>query len=947
MTAAAQTPEISYQGDGSSTDFPIPFRYDAPSDLRALVRAADGSETILVNGTDFTASDGTLNGNGSITLNTAAAGETTLVVWRETALSQEIDLISNGAFKAETIEGGLDKGTLQTQEQAATLDRALKVPRGQSAPEFGSLDDLEVGTLIEWDGEKFNAVPYSQSRIAEAETQVSAAQTEIEALRDLLFSVQGATEFDSFANGIAGTAFGEAFYTIINNTLRRYLNGTSADEDDPTASIVLGPPLPQPPPFNVLAANAWAATVDDPTNLPSNIAQFQELGFDRTAAEVSRTASFLLATRIREEFPDHLTLTPNEMAFNDFAYRTHTIDGATNNSTAVSPKPNARWGMLRDQLVGDQIRVSIEAFHRNAQQQQAIACAQWRAHPVGGGTPTDWHIVGTPIQSTTCETPYKVEAFEDDWDISALPDGHYYLEGRLLPWAGDDVSIRSSEDADTLRDFERLYFTKNTVRAANPPIGAVSVTGDDATGVWSTDPVVARANPFATNVGAELAIYDAAHTAVTGGIADGCELWFGAGTHTLTATSAVFGKPQISAAFVYRRDPATASRDAVVLSHGSPGFKPNFGVLADRTAKSLAAPLTRSPIIFRDVKMFRAGAGSIGSTSASGGVTVDVLIQYHNVINDNNAQISRLHATTTVFSWVMGMVVENMAGNTAIFGGTANAGQIGFKGFDCADMQGAQFDGFSLAGCRLVNPGMLGFAVSADGFLISSSACLAVDGAVLSINYASSIICERMVLANFIGECIGTLESQPGLAICGDSGSTRSLIFHHVTITGARAAGRVNIGYDNQDNSANDEQSHDLMSVVGLYCPQLNIKGAIFRQDAAGDDGNFSAVHGVGWEAIYSSFSASAPTSEHPQFAGVNSVLGQSSADPTEPLTDLFDGYAGTNVSGGSVVAGAGQGTYTVKAGSPLLGKVTRSPVRRYDIAGIVRTGAQPVGAHA
>lgn len=131
MTVAAQTPTISYIEDGITTAFPASFRYDAPTDVLALRRLADGSEIELAYGTDYTATPGPTNAGGTLTLTTAGPSGARLTIFRRTARVQQADYIPNGAFTAASHETALDKAMLVAQEQDAEIDRALKVPRGE------------------------------------------------------------------------------------------------------------------------------------------------------------------------------------------------------------------------------------------------------------------------------------------------------------------------------------------------------------------------------------------------------------------------------------------------------------------------------------------------------------------------------------------------------------------------------------------------------------------------------------------------------------------------------------------------------------------------------------------------------------------------------------------------------------------------------------------------
>lgn len=151
MTVAAQTPSISYAGNGITTVFAAPFRYIAPADLRVLLRASNGSETVLALGTGFTATSGNTNAGGSVTLTAAPADGTTVVISRQTARTQPADYITSGAFTAESHEEALDRAMLVNQEQDQDIVRGVKVPVGELGFQLPSSDARARG-LLRFDG---------------------------------------------------------------------------------------------------------------------------------------------------------------------------------------------------------------------------------------------------------------------------------------------------------------------------------------------------------------------------------------------------------------------------------------------------------------------------------------------------------------------------------------------------------------------------------------------------------------------------------------------------------------------------------------------------------------------------------------------------------------------------------------------------------------------------
>jgi len=131
MTVTTTTIKNSYSGDGSTTAFAYTFPINSTDEITVIERSATGTETVKSEGTGSTnygISDNGASG-GTVTMVTAPASGTTLVLLRNTALTQETDYVANDPFPAETHEDALDKLNMQTQELQEELDRSFKVSR--------------------------------------------------------------------------------------------------------------------------------------------------------------------------------------------------------------------------------------------------------------------------------------------------------------------------------------------------------------------------------------------------------------------------------------------------------------------------------------------------------------------------------------------------------------------------------------------------------------------------------------------------------------------------------------------------------------------------------------------------------------------------------------------------------------------------------------------------
>jgi hypothetical protein len=129
MTVSSSTNRVSYAGNGSTTVFPYTYKIFDQDDLTVILRAANGVETTKTITSDYTVSGVGNAGGGNVTMLTAPASGETLVILREQDLIQELDIVPNDPFPADSLEGALDKLTFMVQQHEETLGRTIKASR--------------------------------------------------------------------------------------------------------------------------------------------------------------------------------------------------------------------------------------------------------------------------------------------------------------------------------------------------------------------------------------------------------------------------------------------------------------------------------------------------------------------------------------------------------------------------------------------------------------------------------------------------------------------------------------------------------------------------------------------------------------------------------------------------------------------------------------------------
>lgn len=177
MTVAASTPLIEYTENGVTLAFAVPWRFLAAAHLVVTRIAVDGTVTQLVQGTHWSATGGTTDAGGTLTL-VASVNGAKLRIARATPLSQADDYIPTGKFPADTLEGGFDRAMMGLQDAAVARadvgNRALQVPVGETVNALPKAADRKGAVL------GFNATtgqPEAGPKIADVLTlaQVTAA----------------------------------------------------------------------------------------------------------------------------------------------------------------------------------------------------------------------------------------------------------------------------------------------------------------------------------------------------------------------------------------------------------------------------------------------------------------------------------------------------------------------------------------------------------------------------------------------------------------------------------------------------------------------------------------------------------------------------------------------------------------------------------------------------
>ena len=155
MTISTTNIKNSYAGNSNTSVFQYTFKILANTELQVIIRASSGTETVKTITTHYTVSGVGNSSGGNVTFtsgNIPATGET-VVIRRVTSQTQNLDLVENDPFSAETVESAFDKLTSINQELQEQLDRSIKVSRTATitTPEITDDATARAGKLLGFD----------------------------------------------------------------------------------------------------------------------------------------------------------------------------------------------------------------------------------------------------------------------------------------------------------------------------------------------------------------------------------------------------------------------------------------------------------------------------------------------------------------------------------------------------------------------------------------------------------------------------------------------------------------------------------------------------------------------------------------------------------------------------------------------------------------------------
>lgn len=126
-TVTSGTNTITYDGDGSTTEFSFPYLF---YDEDHLVVTVDGTTKTIT--TDYTVSGEGESAGGTVTFLSAPADDTDIVIQRVVPYTQGTDFTNYDGYPAEVVEKALDLSAMMASQVGEYSDRTINVPVGTS-----------------------------------------------------------------------------------------------------------------------------------------------------------------------------------------------------------------------------------------------------------------------------------------------------------------------------------------------------------------------------------------------------------------------------------------------------------------------------------------------------------------------------------------------------------------------------------------------------------------------------------------------------------------------------------------------------------------------------------------------------------------------------------------------------------------------------------------------
>lgn len=141
MTLDSTTSKVQYTQSGTTTAWPVPYKFLDNGDL-IVITTVDDVDTTLVLDTDYTAAGAGDDAGGTVTISPAVAAGTLVTIYRAVDLDQPTRLTTAGGWYPTVHEAVFDRLTMQIQQVQEQADRSLKIGVTDTRDPEDIIDDV-------------------------------------------------------------------------------------------------------------------------------------------------------------------------------------------------------------------------------------------------------------------------------------------------------------------------------------------------------------------------------------------------------------------------------------------------------------------------------------------------------------------------------------------------------------------------------------------------------------------------------------------------------------------------------------------------------------------------------------------------------------------------------------------------------------------------------------
>ncbi len=164
MTISTTINRKEYVGDGSSTSFSFPYFVIAAADLKVYQNG-----TLKTITTHYTLSGSAPYGSGTnVQFVSAPALDDEIVIIRDPAITQAVDLVDNDPLPAASIETPLDRLTMICQRLKERIDRSFTLADTDVSGASTELPTPAANKLIGWDSAGMELANYASATITDS-----------------------------------------------------------------------------------------------------------------------------------------------------------------------------------------------------------------------------------------------------------------------------------------------------------------------------------------------------------------------------------------------------------------------------------------------------------------------------------------------------------------------------------------------------------------------------------------------------------------------------------------------------------------------------------------------------------------------------------------------------------------------------------------------------------